>query len=249
MENVFKKFYLANWQNQESDEDRANAAKNSLQIIKKLQKKCKDNAQKKKILNESKIGFSDDKFIKKLDLNENLIGFDNGVYDLQNKYFRNGRPSDYISISTNKDYIPYDDNNPIFKEIIKFIEEIQPSEKDILDFMKSKKFTRQQINEYIEIMKSNSGDDFRERQNYLKSYLGSLLQGHNTDETFHVFTGEGRNGKSKLVELIHACFGDYSGTLDMAAITQKRKSSSNATPEIESIIKKKIRRYTRIKSR
>jgi P4 family phage/plasmid primase-like protien len=40
------------------------------------------------------------------------------------------------------------------------------------------------------------------------------------------------NGKSKIIELYQKCFGEYCCTLPIALLTQKRSSSSSATPEL-----------------
>lgn len=76
--------------------------------------------------------FSDDHVLIKtyktfesiLDTNQYLIGFDNGVYDLQNFTFRDGRPDDFISLSVNYNYIPYDPDNQIYEQIMKYFQNL-----------------------------------------------------------------------------------------------------------------------------
>jgi len=74
----------------------------------------------------------DTNFYKNLDANPYLIGFNNGVYDFT-KYnvdtgitghFRKGNIHDCITYSTNYDYMPYDENNVIIKEIYSFLSKI-----------------------------------------------------------------------------------------------------------------------------
>ena len=62
--------------------------------------KLKDSGYKDKIMKECKEYFYDNKFCDKLDDQKNLIGFENGIYDLNKSIFRGGLPSDYISLST-----------------------------------------------------------------------------------------------------------------------------------------------------
>jgi len=102
----------------------------SLEISIKLQ----DMKFKIQIIKELEYMFYDSTFIDKLDENRNLIGFNNGIYDLKNDYFRNGRPEDYISMSTNVDYNKYNINNPQFIEVNNFFESIQP-EKDLRTYL------------------------------------------------------------------------------------------------------------------
>ena len=45
-------------------------------------------------------------FYEKLDSKTHLIGFDNGVYDLDQNIFREGRPEDLITLTTNYDFQP-----------------------------------------------------------------------------------------------------------------------------------------------
>ncbi|MDB4769406.1 PriCT-2 domain-containing protein [bacterium] len=48
--------------------------------------------------------FYDKKFLTELDKNNNLVGCENGVIDLELGLFREGRPDDYISMSTGIEY-------------------------------------------------------------------------------------------------------------------------------------------------
>ena len=83
---------------------------------------------KEKIMKEAIILFTDPNFDEKLDENYDLIGFNNGVYDLLNEEFREGRADDYISKSTNVDYYPFNESNPYVSKMFKFFKEILPIE-------------------------------------------------------------------------------------------------------------------------
>jgi len=71
-------------------------------------------------------------FIKKLDGNKYLIGFDNGVYDLKTFEFRKGLTEDYITMSVNYDYT--DEYTEKTAGLMKFLEDIQPN-KEERDYM------------------------------------------------------------------------------------------------------------------
>lgn len=83
---------------------------------------------KEKVMKECKNLFYDPDFEKKLDEKYDLIGFDNGIYDLENNEFREGRPDDYISKTTGNDYTHFNQNNPYSIKMFKFFEEILPNE-------------------------------------------------------------------------------------------------------------------------
>ena len=82
---------------------------------------------KREIVSELLHLYYDGRFAEKLDENKYLMGFNNGVYDLKRGMFRNGRPEDYISFSTNCDYIPYSSSNQKIQEVEAFFESIQPN--------------------------------------------------------------------------------------------------------------------------
>lgn len=65
---------------------------------------------------------------------------------------------------------------------------------------------------------------------YVLKLISSFLSGSTGDQKFHIWTGSGANGKSKLVDLIEAAMGDYSYSLPITVLTRKR--GTGATPEM-----------------
>ncbi|NBR60839.1 MAG: hypothetical protein EBT86_04155 [Actinobacteria bacterium] len=59
---------------------------------------------KENVMKECRELFLDETFVKKVDENRHLLGFRNGVFDLETNKFREGRPEDCISFSTGLDY-------------------------------------------------------------------------------------------------------------------------------------------------
>src|SRR5437868_11422437 len=64
-------------------------------------------------------------FAKNLDSNKHLIGFTNGVYDIQKDIFRNGEPSDLISMNTNYNFIS--NYTETYNNMMNFLNDILPS--------------------------------------------------------------------------------------------------------------------------
>lgn len=75
--------------------------------------------------------FFDSELPSLLDSNQNLIGFNNGVYDLTEKNFRDGRPDDLIYLSTGIDYVTEAMSDSVRVEIAKldqFLRQVFPNE-------------------------------------------------------------------------------------------------------------------------
>lgn len=85
---------------------------------------------KKNIMTEAKDLFYDGSFLQKLDTNPHLLCFNNGVIDFKDQVFRRGYPEDYISKTTNIDYIPLNPtvHAPIMAEINHFMYTLFPVE-------------------------------------------------------------------------------------------------------------------------
>jgi P4 family phage/plasmid primase-like protien len=91
---------------------------------------------KETLIKECKNLFYDDKFELKLDSNINLVGFKNGVYDLEKEEFREGRPDDYITMCTNHNYVKWSEKNPLNSYIFKFFEQVYPN-KEVREYFLS----------------------------------------------------------------------------------------------------------------
>ena len=98
----------------------------NMELIKKIDKiikNIKSMALEENLMKCLKIIYytENDTFENNLDTNPNLIGFTNGVYDLEKMEFRCGKPEDYISMSVQYEYeegIEYDGLNKMLEEIL-----------------------------------------------------------------------------------------------------------------------------------
>ena len=72
----------------------------------------------------------------------------------------------------------------------------------------------------------------KELRNYMWEHAASCLLGTNHNQTFNIYKGSGRNGKSKFVELMGHILGDYKGTVPITLITQKRNSIGSTSSEV-----------------
>ena len=76
-------------------------------------------------------------------------------------------------------------------------------------------------------------DDLR---TYMWEHLASCLIGTNSNQTFNIYKGSGRNGKSKLVELMGKGLGSYKGTVPITLITQKRNTIGSTSSEVAQLM-------------
>ena len=172
-------------------------------IYNKISMRLKQTSQKNNILTESKELHFDNKLENRLDENPYLVCFKNGIYDLEQKIFRDGIPEDYVSKCTGIDYIKIDPQNETHTQILGEID----------DFI-AKLFPNERLRRYV------------------WEYMGSLLLGTNQNQTFNIFTGIGSNGKSVLVKLLSMVLGDYKGTVPISLITQKRLGLGGTSSEV-----------------
>ena len=160
----------------------------------------KKTTDKNNIMREARELFYDKDFMDTIDTNPYLLGFNNGVFDFKENRFRQGKPDDYLTKSTNIDYIP--------------IEKFKQSKLDTVKLFIAQLFP------------------IKELEDYMWEHLASSLIGTNENQTFNIYTGSGRNGKSMLVSLMTKTLGDYKHTVPITLITQKRPGIGSSSSEV-----------------
>ena len=108
------------------DEDQRENLIKRAQVASKISLRLKDEGFRNNVMSSCSLLFHDQKFYQKLDENVNLIGFENGVYDLENYEFREGLPEDYISFSTGINYSTYEENESVIKDVHTFLSQVLP---------------------------------------------------------------------------------------------------------------------------
>ena len=100
-------------------------------LVDNIINKLENVSFKKNVMTEMHYLFKslEPNFVSKLDASPYLIGFKNGIYDLENMTFRRGEQKDYLTLSTGYDFIEYDPDSLEVQEIYGFLRQIIPNEK------------------------------------------------------------------------------------------------------------------------
>jgi len=206
----------------------------------KIYEQLKNVTFNKNIMDSCKMKFYVENVMEKMDSDTTLIGFDNCVFDLEENILREGRPSDYISMTTKLD-MPINQN------------ELPMTSKEFTEKIKCRvgKYTRNKNNEKEwDRTKWDNGDSkfykriYKDIQKFFKQilpdteirkyclrFIATRLSGDVLEQRFSIWTGSGGNGKSILIDLIRATMGEYCINLPVTLLTQKRKASNSASPE------------------
>jgi P4 family phage/plasmid primase-like protien len=189
----------------DSNPTKSEQLKKKAGILSDISIRLRKTREKQNIMKEASEIFyeNDEQFFSSLNKNPYLLCFSNGVYDFKANEFRSGYPEDYISISTNIRYIPVKRKSSQYIEI------------------------RDEINQYMEQLFPDPS-----LCQYMWQHLASVLIGVNKPQTFNIYNGCGRNGKSKLIELMTKCLGEYKGSVPTSLVTEKRAVVGGLTPEI-----------------
>jgi P4 family phage/plasmid primase-like protien len=121
-----------------SDDEDDDAQNNDIMTMNKkimaIVKDLKNSGFKDNVTKECKELFQDKNFVARLDMNEYLVGFDNGIYDLTRMEFRDGRPDDYLTFTTGTDYNVSYDEDPCIEDIENFMDQLISNE-EVKEYM------------------------------------------------------------------------------------------------------------------
>ena len=184
------------------DSEKHKHVKVRVDTILKIVSRLGSTSDKKNIMQEAKDLFYDPEFYERLDSNPYLLGCKNGVIDFKAKVFRKGRPDDYITKSTNINYVAFSS----FKH-----KDLKPQ----LNTFMAQLFPREELREYM--------------WNHLSACLIGMPS---LNQTFNNYIGIGQNGKSVLTDLMSQVMGSYKASAPCSLITQGRGKIGGLAPEI-----------------
>lgn len=183
----------------------------------RLMKKLGNNGPQTAIVKTCTNRFYDKSIIDKLNENKQVICFNNGYFDFTDRKFKDPNSSIYSTFTTGYDYIDF--SNP--DELLTFYTDTRTM---------ITKTCREIINDISQYMKTLITDP--DDRMYMYKFCASLLSGEIREESMHIWSGSGSNGKSLFSNFLKNVMGDYYSTASTGIITQKRGNSSNANPEI-----------------
>ena len=149
-------------------------------------------------LNCLELEFYNSNFYKIIDQDKDLLGFDNGIYDLKMMQFRSSTSSDYISLSTNYEFHEINESDPSYVELMVLICKILP-EASVRHFT-------------LKSLASCLDGHTRDENFYIWSGKNSI----------------GGSGKSTLTDLLLKSLGDYGSIAPITLITKPRESANSA---------------------
>ena len=179
------------------------------EVVKVFLKSVNRRKMRDDLVKDLSIHLHHPEFASKLDQNDNLIVCNNGVYDLDERLFRDGIPSDMSTLTTGREFLAdyTSTSNHTSSPCIRLVEQALHFISDVL------------------------GDE-----SVVHTVLASLclsMHGKSSLQKFFMWVGCGSNGKSKLASLFRTCLGEYACTIPVTLFTQKRSESGRPCPELQ----------------
>jgi P4 family phage/plasmid primase-like protien len=95
-------------------------------LLTKLLSDINKRVYREALVKDLTITLRDNDFLSTLDSNKRLLGFKNGVFDFEDGTFRIGHPSDRVSLSTGRDFVPLSLYRSCLNSALTFIADVIP---------------------------------------------------------------------------------------------------------------------------
>lgn len=165
-----------------------------------------------------------------LDSDPWLLACSNGVIDLRTGELRQGKPEDYLVNAIETAWEGIDAEAPTWKA---FLEDIFAVPKDLAE----------QCEEYpaLKPYMDNPEQYTQDLISALLRALGYSITGLSCHHFFMVFMGEGRNGKSTLIEMMLDIFQPLAGVIPSEMLLDQGRSRSSSGPSPDLMLLKGLR--------
>ena len=153
------------------------------------------------------------KYDMEFDLNVDLIGFDNGVFDINAWQFRPAEKADMMTKSCKYDFRFYDEA----------VGEDSETEKELMEKVFAKIFPDPECRRLFFVIAASG-------------ISGRAI------EHFFILNGSGRNGKGLCNQALEMCYGEYFYHASYAILTEdpKKKTSGDANPDLANVDKARL---------
>jgi phage/plasmid-associated DNA primase len=177
---------------------------------------------------------------QEFDMNPFLIGFNNGVFDLDTFTFRPQEASDYVLMTCGYDFVPLIEGMIVERYV----------RDDKGKITKHRRTMKQSNSPLVERRNMDALNNFIEsilpeedKRKYFLYSISMIVSGKRS-EKFLIMNGEGRNGKSKMSFLCKETMGEYAHTISVSQIASSKKGSfeskGNANAELANCHKKRF---------
>ena len=92
-----------------------------------------------------------------------------------------------------------------------------------------------ELKKFVEDIQPN-----KEERDYMMTAFSLGIMGSNNEELMHIMTGDGRNGKSKMGQLLSKTFGEYYTDMAASAICREQPNGSTPRPELIDLKNKRM---------
>lgn len=174
--------------------------------ILKISQKLKNVSFQNKIMSLCCYKFFDisKNFEHNLDNYTNLIGFTNGVFDLNHNYFRQGLSEDYISLNTNYDYKIFTIDSSEVLEVNNFFDQIMTNSESKLQLLLflSSCLQGNYYQKYFDIWLGRSGSEGKSSVIYfMHQILGEYMTDLNMHSLDNILYSDGVYATPEIVQL------------------------------------------------